>query len=283
MRNLLLKIEYDGTGFSGWARQPGQRTVQSELEQVLSEICRTEILLSGTGRTDAGVHALGQRATFAGDFGIPTDRIIRAANDMLAESRFKCGDVRIVDISEVPEDFHARFSAVGKTYIYLIRNSADMPVFLRNYRYQVKRPLKVNAMAEAARYIQGTHDFACFQAAGGTPRETTIRTIHGISVDSFGDDIAIAVTGDGFLYNMVRIIAGTLVDVGLGKLRAADVREIISSCDRTKAGHTAPPQGLTMADVYFEESVMMEAAGHLSGGRDNGPVTELIGRLINVR
>lgn len=283
MRNLLLKIEYDGTGFSGWARQPGQRTVQGELERVLSEICRTEILLNGTGRTDAGVHALGQRATFEGEFGIPTDRIRRAANDMLAESRFKCGDVRITEIAEVPEGFHARFSAVGKTYIYLIRNSGDMPVFLRNYRYQIRKPLDVAAMAEAAGHVKGTHDFACFQASGGTPRETTVRTIHGISVDSIGEDIAISVTGDGFLYNMVRIIAGTLADVGLGKLRTSDVKEIISSCDRTKAGHTAPPQGLTMADVYFEEADMLDAARHLSGGRDRGRVTELIGRLTNVR
>ncbi|MCR4601338.1 MAG: tRNA pseudouridine(38-40) synthase TruA [Clostridia bacterium] len=283
MRNLLLKIEYDGTGFSGWARQPGQRTVQGELERVLSEICKADVLLNGTGRTDAGVHALGQRATFEGEFGIPTDRILRAANDMLAESRFKSGDVRITGIAEVPVGFHARFSAVGKTYVYLIRNSEDMPVFLRNYRYQVRQPLDVPAMTEAACYIQGTHDFACFQAAGGTPRETTVRTIHGISLDTFGDDIAIAVTGDGFLYNMVRIIAGTLADVGLGKLRPGDMKEILAYCDRTKAGHTAPPQGLTMADVYFNEAEMLEAAGHLSGGRDSGRVTELIGRLVNVR
>ena len=292
-KNLLITVEYDGTGFSGWQRQPGMRTVQGELERVLSILCRQEIQIDGTGRTDAGVHALGQCATFSGDFGIPEDRLMTAANDILAESRLKGGDVRITSVRCVPEDFHARFSAKGKRYIYKIFNGDDMPVFLRNYRYCIRKPLDVDAMASALEAFRGTHDFAGFMAAGSNLKGSTVRTIFDVDLsvreafqpsadrealqpsgdrevdspsadreaaqtDAAGSDgrdiareIEIAVAGNGFLYNMVRIIAGTLVDVGLGKISAKDIPEIIASCDRSSAGHTAPPQGLYMAEVFF--------------------------------
>lgn len=272
MRNILLKIEYDGTDFSGWQRQPQPevRTVQDELEETLSRLCAQPIQIDGTGRTDAGVHALGQCATFCGDFGIPTDRLMKAANDILADSRLKGGPARIVSADEVPEGFHARFSAVGKTYVYRIYNAETMPVFLRNYRYNVKKELDAEAMKRAAAAFVGTHDFKSFMAAGSTPQETTVRTIYGVQIEirPFSGDkcsenggwqpkeINISVTGDGFLYNMVRIIAGTLADVGLGRIDANDVSGIISGCDRKNAGHTAPPQGLYMAEVYFDEETM---------------------------
>lgn len=260
MKNILLKIEYDGTGFSGWQRQPEARTVQGEIESVLTQLCRMPVTIDGTGRTDAGVHALGQCATFSGEFGIPVDRLMGAANDILAESRLKAGDVRIVSVQEVDPDFHARFSAVGKTYVYRIFNSEDMPVFLRNYRYNVKKPLDFEAMVRAGEAFVGRQDFEAFMAQGSTPQETTVRTIFGLNVEKEGNDIAISVTGDGFLYNMVRIIAGTLIDVGLGKIAAEDVAGIIASCDRKNAGHTAPPQGLFMAQVYFDEADMLAGA-----------------------
>lgn len=262
-RNILLTIEYDGTNFSGWQRQPGVRTVQGELEQVLSKVCAAEIRLNGTSRTDAGVHALGQRASFKGEFGIPTDRIMVAVNNLLCAAmnhRAKISDVRLCDVREMPESFHARFDAKGKKYRYVIKNSQAIDVFARNYCYQVKSPLDVNAMETAAALIVGTHDFACFQAAGGSLRETTVRTVYSLEVFRDGEqNVVIEITGDGFLYNMVRIITGTLVEVGLGKKKPQEISAIIASKDRQKAGHTAPPEGLYLVEVYYKDLHEREA------------------------
>jgi tRNA pseudouridine38-40 synthase len=259
-RNFLLTIEYDGTGFSGWQRQPNARTVQGEIEAVLSRICATPIQINGTSRTDAGVHALGQFASFKGDFGIPTDRIQLAANNMLAATvgtPRQCADVRIVKVEEVPSDFHARFDCKGKTYRYIVRHGCEADVFRRNYAYQLKEELDIDAMREGAKHIVGTHDFACFQAAGGTPRETTVRTIFDLTVIEENEDtLWIEVTGDGFLYNMVRIIVGTLVEIGQGKRTAASVAETICSADRRKAGHTAPAEGLYLKEIYYDAEEM---------------------------
>lgn len=311
-KNVLLTIAYDGTRFAGWQRQPAKRTVQGELERVLSELCCTEIHINGTSRTDAGVHALGQRASFCTEFGIPEERLPLAANNMLAGSRLAgTGDIRILKAERVPIGFHARFDARGKKYIYRIRCAETPDVFLRNYRYQITEQLDLDAMREAAKYIEGTHDFKCFQAAGGEEKETTVRTIHGIEIyetalaeskakvserqtaaagcesgaggstkcevgtsentknenrtsrnaecslaaagRSTEREIAIAVRGDGFLYNMVRIITGTLVEVGLGKRKPSSLADIIASGSRQNAGCTAPPQGLYLAEVYYNE------------------------------
>ena len=167
-RNIFMTIEYDGSDFCGWQRQPNVRTVQGHLEEVLSHVCGKEIKLNGTSRTDAGVHALGQCASFRGEFGIPTDRIMLAANNILAGGRQPLkgiGDVRITSLREMPPDFHARFSSRGKKYRYLIRNLPEPDIFRRNYCYQVPQPLDIESMREAAAYIVGTHDFKCFQAA----------------------------------------------------------------------------------------------------------------------
>lgn len=309
MRNLLLTIEYDGTAFSGWQRQPGRRTVQGELERVLSILCAQEITIDGTGRTDAGVHALGQCATFSGEFGIPVQRLMTAANDLLAKNRMMGGDVRITSVQEVPDGFHARFSAKGKRYIYKIVCAPMIPVFYRNYVYHVRTQLDTEAMARALKAFEGTHDFAGFMAAGSNLRGSTVRTIYEADLfvrerirrstacelsgaqssdavilrgeknlfrsaargdagiggtgmpwktlsgqeEQNGCELEISLKGDGFLYNMVRIIAGTLVDVGTGRIRGEDMPDIICSRDRSRAGHTAPPQGLYMAEVYFQE------------------------------
>lgn len=303
-RNILLTIEYDGTNFYGWQRQPDVRTVQGTLEDVLSKVCGRRVLIEGSGRTDAGVHAFGQRATFCGDFGIPTERIAYAANNILSES-MKDGDVRITKAEEVPKGFHARFDAVGKKYIYKIRNADRMPVFLRNYRYRVWRKLDLDSMGQATGFIVGTRDFACFQSAGATPKESTVRTVKSLNLKSAvqdlnytgftafgtdnteitgagtdntkiavagtdntkiagagtdktagtaGIDIDIEIVGDGFLYNMVRIIAGTLIEVGMGKTEPEFVQEIIRSKERRLAGFTAPPQGLYLAEVYYRRN-----------------------------
>ena len=262
MKNVLLTIEYDGSQFHGWQEQPNQRTVQGELQKALSEITGQEIKVNGTSRTDAGVHALGQCCSFSGEFGIPLDKLMLATNNLLSQGRTgggtKPGDIRIVDVKEVPEGFHARFNCVKKTYRYLINTGEPHP-FNRNYCYYVDPILDLAAMEKAAAYIVGTHDFACFQAAGGTPRETTVRTIFELRITPKTDwksgEIEIEITGDGFLYNMVRIIVGTLVEVGQKKRSIESVREAIESKDRTLAGHTAPPEGLYLAKIYFDDII----------------------------
>ncbi len=254
-RNLLLTIEYDGSEFFGWQRQPDKRTVQGELERVLSKVCATPIQINGTSRTDAGVHALGACASFKGDYGIPTDKLKLVVNNILAGGKnlaAQVGDVRILDVKEMPMDFHARFDAKGKKYRYVISNSGDLDIFRRKYCYQVQQPLDVEAMIAASKHIVGTHDFASFQSAGGQERETTVRTVYSLEVAKQGDDVIIEIAGDGFLYNMVRIIAGTLVEVGLGKRQSDDLIEIIESVDRTKAGHKAPAEGLYLVEVYYQ-------------------------------
>ncbi|MDR3364172.1 MAG: tRNA pseudouridine(38-40) synthase TruA [Clostridiales Family XIII bacterium] len=276
MNNILLKIAYDGSGFHGWQKQPGIRTVQGVLEETLAAVCGAPLTLDGTSRTDAGVHAFGQCATLRGDFGIPVQRIPLAANNLLA-------DIRILGAEKKPAGFHARFDALGKAYVYRFAvcppapplpaptaapqpmpESAPQPslapVFLRNYACLLKEKPNIGNMAEAAKYIEGTQDFACFQAAGSAPRGTTVRTVFSVRIsegrekDLAGcayETIALEVTGDGFLYNMVRIIAGTLADVGAGKTAPAQVGEIVASGNRDRAGRTAPPQGLYLKEVYF--------------------------------
>ena len=276
MRNILLTIEYDGTNFCGWQRQPDRRSVQGEVERALSVVCGKPVQINGTSRTDAGVHAYGQRANFRGEFGIPTDRIPVAVNNILGggmNAIDSVGDIRLISVEEVPPEFHARFEAKGKKYVYKIRNCEQTDLFRKNYCYQVRKPLDVDAMREAAEFIVGTHDFRCFQSAGGEERKTTVRTIYDLSIGmrekvvatgaadaAAGEllsgvpcrEIDIEIIGDGFLYNMVRIIAGTLADVGVGKKHPLAVPSIIESRDRQNAGHTAPPQGLYLAEVYFQ-------------------------------
>ncbi|GAB1475915.1 tRNA pseudouridine(38-40) synthase TruA [Bacillota bacterium] len=274
MKNVLLTIQYDGTNFSGWQRQPGRRTVQGELERVLSILCRQQITLQGTSRTDAGVHALGQRACFKGDFGIPTDRIPLAANHLLSgQGHFSVGDIRITEAEEVPEDFHPRFDALGKKYIYRILNSSTPDIMKRNFCYQIEEPLNLRDMQQGADLLAGEQDFKCFMAAGGNIPESTVRTIYSAklkrkeicgNLNSLDDGclshkesmIEFEIIGNGFLYNMVRIIAGTLVEIGRGHMAPDDMEGIIMSRDRQKAGHTAPPGGLYLARVYFKKEEM---------------------------
>ena len=156
----------------------------------------------------------------------------------------------MLEAREMPEDFHARFSSKGKRYLYRIRYAADPDVFCRNYCYQIQKDLDIQAMSVAAEYIKGEHDFACFQSAG-SPKESTVRTVYDIKVEGDGRNAVISVSGNGFLYNMVRIIAGTLVEAGLGKRTPESVEEALASCDRQKAGHIAPPQGLYLDEVFF--------------------------------
>jgi len=255
-KNVLLTIAYDGSDFHGWQRQPDKATVQGTLEKLLSKLLKTEVLLNGTSRTDAGVHAMGQRASFKADVRIPMERFARVINNTLASMEkgpFAISPIRILEAVEMPDEFHARFDSKGKKYIYRISNNGFVNVCERNYVYHVDAPLDVNLMREAAALITGTHDFKCFEASGSDIRENTVRTIYSLEIleGQNSGDLEIHVSGDGFLYNMVRIITGTLVDVGHGKIKPSQIPEIIESKDRTTAGHTAPPYGLYLAEVYY--------------------------------
>ena len=256
IRNILLTIEYDGTDFFGWQIQPEARTVQGEIQRVLQVLCGTEVKVDGTSRTDAGVHALGQRASFLADLkGLPPERLAYVMNNLLAP------DVKIVEAKECPADFHARYRAVGKKYIYRILNGSPKDVFRRNYYYFYDRPLNPEKMREAAGKLAGTHDFKAFMAQGSTPQESTVRTIYSYEVEwadrpELGEgcrEITLSVTGDSFLYNMVRIMTGTLVEAGLGRIDPEEIPQILESGDRSRAGHTAPPQGLYLAEVYYDK------------------------------
>ncbi len=258
MKNTLLTISYDGTNFSGWQRQPNQRTVQGDMEKALSCLCNQEIKINGTSRTDAGVHALGQRASFIADYGVPTQRLPKVLNGMFAsetmgKARKNAGDIVVLEAQEVPLDFHARFQAVGKQYLYRLDCNETMSPFQRHYAYQIARKLDIDGMKKAALQLVGTHDFKCFQAAGGQEMESTVRTIYDAKLLEKNDRLIFRIIGDGFLYNMVRIMIGTLVDIGLGKKNHQDMMTIIQSKDRTQAGHTAPPQGLYLKEVYYDQ------------------------------
>ena len=254
-KNILLTIEYDGSVFHGWQKQPETLTVQGRLEEVLSRLTGDAVLLSGTSRTDAGVHALGQRASFEADVRIPTERLARVINDALngmEEDPFASSAIRIVKAEEMPQGFHARFDAKGKKYIYRLVDSPEMTVFDRKYAYHVKGRLDIGRMKEAASHMEGRHDFRSFEASGGNPRQTTVRTVYSVDIENAREETDIHVKGDGFLYNMVRIMTGTLVDVGLGRIDPASVKDIIEARDRRCAGHTAPPGGLYLAEVYYD-------------------------------
>ena len=266
MRNLLFTIEYDGSGFHGWQRQPDVPTVQAALEKALSKLFAQPVEVQGTSRTDAGVHALGQRASFCGEFGIPTDKILFPLNNMLPDS------VRVTEVREMPPGFHARHNARAKTYRYLYKNTRDHNVFDRNYYYYIHEPLDLAAMQEAGSLLEGTHDFKSFQASGGEEKPSTVRTIHRVKVSRDGPVVALEITGNGFLYNMVRIIAGTLAEVGLGRRVPGEIPGILDALSRAKAGHTAPPQGLYLMQVYYDEPLPGAVFRTSGAGQGNGPV-----------
>lgn len=254
IRNIAMEIQYDGSRYSGWQRQPGQLTVQGELERVLQILCAEPIELNGTSRTDAGVHAEGQVASLVGDFAIPTENMQRAANNLLPE------DISINRLWEADLGFHPRFEAKGKTYRYRILNSDLRDPFRASFCWWLDRKLDLAAMREACRFFIGEMDFGAFESAGAQNKGGTVREIYdlwieeGLQEKGNSDEIILWVKGNGFLYNMVRIITGTLVEVGLGLKKPCQVEEIIKSCDRRLAGRTAPPQGLCLVKVHFDEN-----------------------------
>lgn len=253
-------ISYLGSDYAGWQRQKNAVTVQEVLEKALSSALGVETTATASGRTDAGVHAEGQAIHFDADTSIPCDKIPFAVNAKLPP------DISMLSCEPVSDDFNARFSAKRKTYCYKLYLSRQPRPMLEPTHAHIVVPLDIAAMREAARLIEGTHDFKCFEASGAR-RRSTVRTVYSLSVEAvpfaetknadektdraFDCEMLVTVEGNGFLYNMVRIIAGTLVYVGLHKLTLADVEKIISSGDRTLAGKTLPAQGLCLLKVDY--------------------------------
>lgn len=245
-KKVLLTIAYDGTAFFGWQIQkdPNVRTVQGEMQKAFLKLFKAEIELTGASRTDRGVHALGQRATIVVDTTMPTENMPMAMNSVLPR------DISVLKAEEVPFEFHPRYDAKNKTYVYTIYPSRIRNPLYRNSCELVKWQLDVEKMQQAARAFIGTHDFKGFCFSGNSSK-TTVRTIYSLDVAKEGDFIKITVNGDGFLYNMVRIIAGTLIQVGAGKINPESMEEIIKSGDRSRAGRTAGPSGLVLKNIEY--------------------------------
>lgn len=244
MKRIRIRVAYDGTNYCGWQIQPNGITIEQVLNETLSQVLHEEIHIIGASRTDSGVHALGNVAVFDTNTSIPSDKLCYAINPHLPE------DIRIVESIGVADDFHPRFCDSRKTYQYHIENaSLSMPTN-RLYTHLVTRPLDVDAMNEGGKYIVGTHDFKSF-CASKTQAQTTVRCVNDLQVLKEGDRVIIQVTGEGFLYNMVRIIAGTLIKVGLHVYPPEHVKEIIEACDRSKAGETVPAKGLLLKEIKY--------------------------------
>jgi len=245
MANFKLTIEYDGTAYSGWQRQAEEPTVQAEIERALAFMTRSTITLTGAGRTDAGVHALGQAANFHCDTRLGPEAFLKGLNSLLP------ADIAIRDCRRVPEDFHARFDAKSKVYRYHILNRSARAAVGRSYAWFLHRPLDLEAMRRAAEAIVGRRDFKAFESSG-SPRAHTVRNVLDAGWME-GEDrrLTFQIEADGFLRCMVRNIVGTLVAVGLGKLAPGAVRDIIDSRDRKRAGAAAPGRGLFLVEVKY--------------------------------
>lgn len=245
IRRLCLTVAYDGTAYAGWQVQPHGITVQQTLEEAIGRIAGAEVKLHGSGRTDQGVHARGQVAHV--DLAHP----IRPADLMKALNAILPVDIRVLRSRVVAPDFHARRSAAGKEYRYFIWNGDVVPPFVRLYRAHVRRPLDVAAMREAARLLCGGHDFGAFTANPNRVVESTVRTVTRLDVTRRGAEVVIRAEADGFLYRMVRSLAGWLIRVGEGAVEPAATRDILDSRERTARVPTAPPQGLFLWRVWY--------------------------------
>lgn len=244
MRNIKLTIEYDGTDFCGWQMQPSQRTVQGEIEKAIKIMSGEEIIIFGAGRTDAGVHANGQVANFHIDSHIHSHRFAAAINSLLPK------DIVIKESTEVDDCFHSRYSSIGKEYKYIIYNDRIRSSLLRNYTYYINYHLDVEKMYRASRKLVGAHDFKSFMSSGGSVKNT-MRIIHSLNIISQKNIIEITIKGNGFLYNMARIIVGTLVDIGRGRIQEEELDNILHYKNRQKAGHTAVAKGLYLKKVFY--------------------------------
>lgn len=247
VRNIKLTLAYDGSAFAGFQVQPNACTVQGELMAALGKILGEEVKVVGAGRTDAGVHARAQVVNFSTRAKLPVERLPAALNSCLPR------EVRVWQAEEVEGSFHARYSATGKVYRYLIQQAAHPSPFLQRYSWSLRGPLDFTAMQSAAQLLLGEHDFSSFCASGGAAKNH-VRTLRRLNLGQRGDLIVVEAAANGFLYKMVRNLVGTLVEVGRGALRPEAMPRILAARDRSQAGPTAPPQGLVLWAVHYGSS-----------------------------
>ena len=246
MRNFKIVLQYDGTRYQGWQRQVStDNTIQGKLEVLLSKMCGTSVEIQGAGRTDAGVHAYGQVANFHADTDKTAAEVMEYMNMYLPE------DISVICCKEVPQRFHARLNAKGKVYCYHIWNSTRKPIFRRKYVHEVPGELDMTAIRKAADALCGTHDYQSFTSTK-RGKKSTVRTVDSIAIERVGEEIVFTFKGNGFLYHMVRIMMGTLIEVGLGIRNAEDIPSIIEAKDRSKAGHLIPGKGLALMEVTYD-------------------------------
>lgn len=244
MRNIKLILEYDGNNYCGWQRQKNGISIEETLENAIRDFLKEDIKVLGASRTDSGVHALGQVACFTTNSIIPNYKIPGAINIRLPK------DIVIVKAEEVEMDFHPIYSAKRKKYIYKIINRTMKSAIMRNYYWHVGYNLDFENMKKASSYFIGEHDFSAFKSKGGSTK-SSVREVYSLDIIKDEDFITVSIEGNGFLYNMVRIIVGTLIDVGRGRIHYKDIENIIKSKDRQKAGITAKPYGLYLEKVYY--------------------------------
>ena len=245
MKNYKITLQYEGTRFQGWQRQDStDNTIQGKLEAILTKMTGRKTEIDGSGRTDAGVHAMGQIANFHIDVDMTAQEIMEYINTYLPE------DIGVIAIEEVPERFHSRLNAVGKTYVYRVMNTTLPHVFDRKFVYVVPEQLDLNEMKKAALLLTGTHDFKSFTSTK-RGKKSTVRTIEKIVIERIGDEIRFTYSGNGFLYHMVRILTGTLLEVGTGARSAEDMPKILASMNRENAGYLVPGKGLCLMEVRY--------------------------------
>ena len=247
MKNIKIVIEYDGTAYCGWQRQNNALAVQQVIEDTIFEVLGQRVVVNGSGRTDAGVHAFGQVATFMIESTVPGEKFAHALNKYLPS------DITIVKSEEVAADFHARFSAKKKTYRYLIFNRYHRPAIYANYSEHVRGELDLEVMQKALNMLVGEHDFKAFMSSD-SQMDSTVRTIYSATVEKVNDELlAVEVCGNGFLYNMVRIIVGTIIEIGIGRRNVDCIGQAIERLDRELLGYTAGPSGLYLKSVEYAD------------------------------
>lgn len=244
MKNLLLRLTYDGTAYHGWQVQPNGITVQEKVQDAVETITAVRENVTGCSRTDAGVHANDFCCNFRTESSMDCFRMTGALNAVLPP------DIRVKECVQVPDSFHARYSCTGKRYVYKIWNENYQNPFYINYACHYKQHLDEILLNDAAQSFLGTHDFSAFCAAGSSVIDT-VRTVKSIGVERKGSFIILNITADGFLYNMVRITVGTLLETAEKRIGPDEIKDIISGCDRKRAGRTAPPQGLYLDKVFY--------------------------------
>ncbi len=245
MRNFRIVLQYEGTKYQGWQKQEStDNTIQGKLESILTKMAGMPIEVHGAGRTDAGVHAMGQVAHFKADIAMSEKEILTYINRYLPE------DIAVISVKEAGERFHARLNATGKQYQYRILNSDIPAVFDRRYVHTIEKILDLEKMQRAAKLLEGTHDFKAF-TSNKRGKKSTVRTVWSIDIKRCGDEIVLNYRGDGFLYHMVRILTGTLIEVGLSERSVESVEETLHSLDRQNAGFLAPAKGLTLMEVLY--------------------------------